>query len=133
MCYLLTKFRIVAITYLHHTHPSVPHYAGQNWTFMKGALGTVDRSLGFVGRHFFHEIIDYHVIHHMFPKIPFYRAEEATMAIRPLLGPSYRDDKKESFIFSLFRTFQRCKYVSDGGVSPGESESGIFHRHKHGM
>ena len=66
---------------------------------MKGVLGTVDRSIGFIGRHFFHEIIDYHVIHHLFPKIPFYKAEEATMAIKPLLGPSYREEKKENFIF----------------------------------
>lgn len=98
---------------------------------MKGVLGTVDRSIGFIGRHFFHEIIDYHVIHHLFPKIPFYKAEEATMAIKPLLGPSYWEEKKENFIFSLFKTFQRCKYVSDGGGSPSEDGLGIFHWHEH--
>ena len=68
----------VAITYLHHTHPTVAHYASATWSFKKGALGTVDRSFGPIGRHFFHDIIDHHVIHHLFPKIPFYRAEEAT-------------------------------------------------------
>ncbi|KAJ5775721.1 fatty acid desaturase [Penicillium nucicola] len=131
--YLWVNSWIVAITYLHHTHPSIPHYAGQNWTFLKGALGTVDRSFGFIGRHFFHEIIDYHVIHHMFPKIPFYKAEEATIAIRPLLGPSYQENKKESFVLSLFKTFQKCKYVSDGAVSPDEKGSGVFYWHKHKM
>ncbi|KAJ6071176.1 fatty acid desaturase [Penicillium canescens] len=113
MPYLWVNSWIVGITYLHHTHPSVPHYADRNWTYMKGALCTVDRSLGFIGRHFFHEIVDYHVIHHLFPSIPFYRAEEASIAIRPLLGLRYREDKKASFLFSLFQTFRTCKYVSD--------------------
>jgi fatty acid desaturase len=53
----------VAITYLHHTHPDVPHFEADSWTFVKGALATVDRDGGFVGRHLFHHIIDDHVIH----------------------------------------------------------------------
>ncbi|KAJ5180975.1 Oleate hydroxylase FAH12 [Penicillium capsulatum] len=103
---------LVAITYLHHTHPDVPHYNEHAWTFVKGALGTVDRRFGFIGRHFFHEIIDYHVIHHLFPKIPFYHAEEATNAIVPLLGEQYRIEEG-SFLKSLADTFRTCKVVND--------------------
>ncbi|KAJ5918839.1 Oleate hydroxylase FAH12 [Penicillium verhagenii] len=103
---------LVAITYLHHTHPTVPHYDENNWTFVKGALGTVDRRFGFIGRHFFHEIIDYHVIHHLFPKIPFYHAEEATDAIVPYLGDQYRLEEG-LFLKDLVNTFTTCKTKYD--------------------
>jgi len=58
---------IVAITYLHHTHPDAAHYEADTWTYAKGALSTVDREFGFIGRHIFHGIIEYHVVHHIFP------------------------------------------------------------------
>jgi len=59
--------RSVAITYLHHTHPDAAHYDEHNWTYQKGAMSTVDREFGFIGRHIFHGIIEYHVVHHIFP------------------------------------------------------------------
>ena len=60
-------FHAVAITYLHHTHMEVPHYDPKTWTFVKGALATVDRDFGFIGRHMWHGIVDTHVVHHIFP------------------------------------------------------------------
>jgi fatty acid desaturase len=62
-----TNSKTVAITYLHHTHPEASHYEAENWTYAKGALSTVDREFGFIGRHIFHGIIEYHVVHHIFP------------------------------------------------------------------
>ncbi|KAK4239597.1 bifunctional D12/D15 fatty acid desaturase [Achaetomium macrosporum] len=109
---------LIAITYLHHTHPEVHHFEADSWTFVKGALATVDRDFGFVGRHLFHGIIDTHVVHHLFPRIPFYKAEEATEAIKPLLGDLYhRDDR--AFIGQLWSTFTRCKYVEKDPAAPG--------------
>ena len=64
--YLWVNHWIVAITYLHHTHPQVPKYEPEAWTFLKGATATVDRNLGFAGKHLMHNIADYHVIHHLF-------------------------------------------------------------------
>jgi len=58
---------IVMITYLHHTHTSLPKYAPESWTYLRGALATVDRDPGFVLRHMTHHIIDLHVVHHLFP------------------------------------------------------------------
>ncbi|KAG2412923.1 hypothetical protein HFD88_010481 [Aspergillus terreus] len=106
---------LIAITYLQHTHPAVPHYTAETWTYTKGALATIDRTTGFIGRHFFHEIIDYHVVHHLFSRIPFYKAERATKAIQPLLGENYHEQKDESFLYSLMMTFRKCIYVSDKG------------------
>ncbi|KAI0429812.1 hypothetical protein F5Y09DRAFT_342250 [Xylaria sp. FL1042] len=58
---------IVMITYLHHTHTSLPKYTPESWTYLRGALATVDRDPGFILRHMTHHIIDLHVVHHLFP------------------------------------------------------------------
>lgn len=42
---------IVMITYLHHTHTALPKYTPESWTYLRGALATVDRDPGFVMRH----------------------------------------------------------------------------------
>ncbi|EAW08796.1 oleate delta-12 desaturase [Aspergillus clavatus NRRL 1] len=118
--YLWVHHWLIAITYLQHTHPALPHYTAETWTYTKGALATVDRTMGFIGRHFFHEIIDYHVVHHLFSRIPFYEAERATRAIQPLLGAQYNEDKQESFLGSLVSTFRSCVYVAP-------SEPGVLH------
>jgi fatty acid desaturase len=64
--YLWCNHWIVAITFLHHTHPKLPRYDAEAWTFLRGALATVDRNLGWSGKHLLHNIADYHVIHHLF-------------------------------------------------------------------
>ncbi|KAL4921483.1 fatty acid desaturase-domain-containing protein [Aspergillus aurantiobrunneus] len=111
--YLWVHHWLVAITYLHHTHPSIPHYTDATWTFTRGALSTVDRDFGFIGRHFFHHIIDHHVVHHLFSRIPFYHAEEATQAIIPVLGDRYHREET-GFLKSLVRTYAACRFVGEG-------------------
>ena len=67
--YMWLNHWIVAITYLHHTHPDLPKFEPASWNFIKGATATIDRSFGpfgFVSRFFWHDIIDYHVCHHLF-------------------------------------------------------------------
>ncbi|KAF2760505.1 oleate delta-12 desaturase [Pseudovirgaria hyperparasitica] len=117
--YLWMNHWIVAITYLHHTHPEAPRYEQESWTFQKGVLATVDRDFGFIGRHLFHGIIEYHVIHHMFPRIPFYHAQEATEAISPYLGKAYIR-QKSSFIGDLWTTYSTCTYVAEREKASGE-------------
>ncbi|KAL5343565.1 fatty acid desaturase-domain-containing protein [Aspergillus crustosus] len=119
--YLWVHHWLVAITYLHHTHRDVPHYTNDTWTFTKGALATVDRDFGFIGRHFFHHIIDHHVVHHLFSRIPFYHAEEATDAIIPVLGKNYHREEA-GFMRSLVQTYAACQYVGEG-----ERGSGVLH------
>ncbi|KAK3313704.1 fatty acid desaturase [Apodospora peruviana] len=116
--YMWVHHWLVAITYLHHNHPDVHHFDAEGWTFVKGALATVDRDFGFIGKHLFHGIIDTHVVHHLFPRIPFYKAERATEAIKPLLGPLYhREDR--SFIGQLWSTWTTCKAVEADPQVPG--------------
>ncbi|TKX23064.1 fatty acid desaturase-like protein 1 [Elsinoe australis] len=113
--YLWVHNWLVAITYLHHTDPSVPYYDDQSWSFTKGALSTVDRDFGFIGRHFMHDIIDHHVVHHLFTKIPFYNAQRATEAIRPVLGERYKSRKDVNFVGDLVQTFGKCEFVRRDG------------------
>ena len=63
--YLWVNHWIAAITYL-HTYPEVRKYEPETWTLLKGATATIDRNLGFGGKHLMHNIADFHVIQHIF-------------------------------------------------------------------
>ncbi len=57
----------------------IPHFRAKEYTWLRGALCTVDRSFGPLLNWAFHHIHDTHVCHHLFSKMPFYHAEEATV------------------------------------------------------
>ncbi|ROT37134.1 hypothetical protein SODALDRAFT_340537 [Sodiomyces alkalinus F11] len=116
--YLWVHHWLVAITYLHHTHPDLPHYTEEGWSYVKGALSTVDRDFGFIGKHIFHGIIEKHVVHHLFTRIPFYHADEATEAIKPILGDRYTLDNR-SFLGQLWQAFTTLRYVEHDPAHPG--------------
>lgn len=73
---------LVLITFLQHTDPSLPHYRAPEFTFPRGALSTLDRTLlgdlgavmGWIGGHATHGISETHVVHHVSSKIPHYNA-----------------------------------------------------------
>ncbi|CAG7890455.1 unnamed protein product [Brassica rapa] len=81
---LIVNCFLVLITYLQHTHPSLPHYDSSEWDWLRGALATVDRDYGILNK-VFHNITDTHVAHHLFSTMPHYNAMEATKAIKPIL------------------------------------------------
>lgn len=66
--YLIVNFWLVVITLLQHTHPGLPHFNDNEWNWLRGALGTVDRSCGILDT-VFHHISDTHVVHHLFSKV----------------------------------------------------------------
>ncbi|KZT32609.1 hypothetical protein SISSUDRAFT_526767 [Sistotremastrum suecicum HHB10207 ss-3] len=106
---------VVLITYLHHTAPNVPYYRGNTWNFQRGALSTVDRNpLGRAGRFFFLDSAHYHVVHHLFPQIPFYHLEEATKHLKALIGDYYLYSDEPVFQ-ALWRSFTECQFVEDDG------------------
>jgi omega-6 fatty acid desaturase / acyl-lipid omega-6 desaturase (Delta-12 desaturase) len=79
-----------------------------------GALCTVDRSFGPILDHTFHHISDTHVCHHLFSKMPFYHAQEATECIRKVLGPYYMKDETP-LIRALYRSYSACQFIEDDG------------------
>lgn len=65
--YIHLNHWVIAITCPQHTHPSLPKYDSDNWTWLRGALGTVDLDFGWKGRWAFHHVASAHVEHHVFP------------------------------------------------------------------
>ena len=126
--YLYCNNWIVAITYLHHTHPQLPKFEEEAWTFLKGATATVDRHFTFVGPHIFHNIVDYHVIHHLFPRIPHYHLEEATKAIIPLLGDAYHEDKQRPWLTGLWESFTQCQWVEPDHPNAKPADRALWYK-----
>ncbi|KAL6753156.1 microsomal delta-12 fatty acid desaturase [Haematococcus lacustris] len=115
--YLVVNHWLVMITFLQHTHPSLPHYDDKEWDWLRGALATVDRSYGVLD-HVFHHIADTHVCHHLFSYMPHYHAQEATEAMKKVLGPYYAQDKRNVFQ-ALWQDLAACPFVTVD--APGEA------------
>lgn len=112
--YTITNYHLVLITYLQHTDVFMPHFRKAEWTWLRGALCTVDRSFGPLLDHTFHHITDTHVCHHLFSKMPFYHAQEATEVIRKVLGPYYLKDETP-IARALWRSYNCCQMIEDEG------------------
>jgi omega-6 fatty acid desaturase (delta-12 desaturase) len=106
---LIVNSFLVLITFLQHTHPSLPHYEDAEWDWLRGALSTVDRNYGILNS-VFHHIVDTHVAHHIFSTMPHYHAQEATEALKPILGRYYQFDSTP-WPLALYRDFKQCAYV----------------------
>ncbi|KAF9453348.1 delta-12 fatty acid desaturase [Macrolepiota fuliginosa MF-IS2] len=113
--YILANHWIVMLTYLHHSDPTIPHYRSKEWTFLRGALATVDRPLlGWVGRYFLHNVSHDHIAHHTNSSIPFYNLPQVTQIIKSVLGDDYNYDSTNTFR-ALYRTFTQCCFIEDQG------------------
>ncbi|TAQ86542.1 hypothetical protein B7494_g5128 [Chlorociboria aeruginascens] len=134
--YLWVNHWLVAITYLQHTHPSLPHYSGESWNYVRGAAATVDREFGFVGRNLLHGIIETHVLHHYVSTIPFYHADEATEAIKPIMGRHYRADVEGGalgFLKSIWKSARWCQWVEPSEGAVGEGKGVLFFRNRNNL
>jgi omega-6 fatty acid desaturase (delta-12 desaturase) len=78
------------------------------------ALCTVDRSFGPVLDYTFHHISDTHVCHHLFSSMPFYHAQEATAAIKSVIGKYHMKDDTP-IAKALWRSFLACQFIEDDG------------------
>ncbi|KAJ0987667.1 hypothetical protein J5N97_006023 [Dioscorea zingiberensis] len=108
------------VTYLHHHgyHEKLPWYRGEEWSYLRGALTTLDRDYGWMNN--IHHDIGTHVIHHIFPQIPHYNLIEATKAAKPVLGKYYREPEKSGpfpvhLIAIMLRSLRIDHFVSDVG------------------
>lgn len=120
---LFVNMWLVLITDLQHTDPAIPHYRGSKWTWLKGALCTVDRDYGFFN-YVFHHIGDTHVAHHIFHEMPFYHAVEATAALKRFFKEKnceefYVKDNVSPGLLGILqatlKTTRYCRYVDDSG------------------
>lgn len=125
---LIVNGFLVLITYLQHTHPSLPHYDSKEWDWLRGALATVDRDYGVLNK-VFHHITDTHVTHHLFSMMPHYHAMEATRAIRPILGQYYRFDPTP-FYKAIWREARECVYVEPDHDDAAGNKGVFWYRNK---
>jgi omega-6 fatty acid desaturase (delta-12 desaturase) len=106
----------------------MPHYNPDIWTFIRGAASTIDRDFGFVGRYFWHNANETHVLHHHIGTIPHYHAVRAAEAIKPVMGIHYRSNKEG--ILNIMNTFKRtisaCQWVESSAGSAGEGKGVLF-------
>lgn len=123
--YLLANHWIIMLTYLHHSDPTIPHYRNKQWTWLRGALATVDRPLlGWAGRFFLHNVSHDHIAHHLFSNIPFYNQPQVTEIIKGVLKDDYNFDSTNTFR-ALWRTFTECCFIEDEGDI-------VFYKNKNG-
>ncbi len=133
--YLWVNHWLVAITYLQHTDPTLPHYTGASWNYVRGAAATIDREFGFIGRTLLHGIIETHVLHHYVSTIPFYNADEASEAIKPVMGKHYRANVEGGslgFLKSLWDSARWCQWVEPSEGAVGEGKGVLFFRNRYG-
>jgi omega-6 fatty acid desaturase (delta-12 desaturase) len=115
--YFVTNAWLVLYTWLQHSDPSVPHYGEGEWTWVKGALSTIDRPYG-IFDFFHHRIGSTHVAHHLFHEMPHYNAREATQAIKAFLEPKglYNYDPTPWWK-AMWKIAKTCHYVQgDTGI-----------------
>ena len=111
--YFFVNAWLVLYTWLQHNDPSVPHYGEGEWTWVRGALSTIDRPYG-IFDFFHHRIGSTHVAHHLFHEMPHYNALEATHAIKAFLEPKglYNYDPTPWYK-AMWRIAKTCHYVQD--------------------
>lgn len=108
--YLVVNFWVVAVNWMHHTHPELPHYGKEDFTWVKGAFGTVDRDWGWLLDVLFHRVTSTHTVHHFCDQIPHYHAPRATDALRSAYPDlCVRDDTP--FWQALLKTARSCIVV----------------------
>jgi fatty acid desaturase len=107
--YLWVNAWLVLYTWLQHTHLDIPHYDDDEWNWMRGALGTVDRPYG-IFDFFHHKIGSTHVVHHLFSELPWYHADEATIHVRRKLGRLHNYDSRPWYQ-AMFQTARDCHFV----------------------
>jgi omega-6 fatty acid desaturase (delta-12 desaturase) len=107
---LVTNAWLVGYTWLQHTDVDVPHFAGADWSQVKGALSTIDRPYGAVIDLLHHRIGSTHVAHHVSHEIPHYHAAEATAAISRAYPELYLYDPTPVWK-ALWRVGSKCTAV----------------------
>ena len=110
--YLVVNAWLVMYTWLHHTSTAVPHYGEDEWTWMKGALTTVDRPYPWIIDELHHHIGSTHVCHHLFHELPHYNAVRATELIKEVLEDKYVYDPTPVHK-ALWEVSRDCQFVDD--------------------
>lgn len=116
--YLVINAWLVGYTWLQHTDTRIPHFATAEWTWVKGALQTVDRPYGPLLNLLHHGIGSTHVCHHVNPRIPHYNAWRGTALLSRQYPELVRFDPTPIHR-ALWRIASGCAVVSQEGSGAG--------------
>ena len=111
--YVVTNCWLVMYTYMQHTHTELAHF-GQNsdYTWIKGALSTIDRRYNVMTNFLHHNIGSTHILHHINYRIPFYKAKHVNEKIKKyLIEENLYNYDDTPVLFAYFNTLKACKYV----------------------
>ena len=131
--YMWVNFWLVLYTWLQHTSPDVPHYGDDEWTWVRGALCTIDRPYAELGGFFdwmHHHIGSTHVCHPLFSNLPCYHAVEATKHLKAYLKPLnlYNYDH-DSLWVSMIKAARTCHYIEEPvGVQYPKPITNLFNK-----
>ena len=116
--YLVCNGWLVTYTWLHHTSADTPHYEDEEWSYVRGAFCSIDRPYGRFLDLAHHHIGSTHAAHHLFARIPHYRAVAATEALRVTYPELYRFDPTPVPV-ALWQVAKECV-----AVTPDENAEG---------
>jgi len=105
---------LTAVTWMQHTDVNVPHLDESLWTWMLGALQTVDRPYHWILDILHHRIGTTHMMHHLVSTIPHYHAQEATVALRTAFPHLFQVDPTP-ITEALWRLASQCVVSYDHG------------------
>lgn len=116
--YMWNTFWLVYITYLQHSDVRLPHYNAAEWTFVRGALCTVDRDFGFAINWWIHHINDSHIVHHLYSTMPFYNAIEVTRKhLTKTVAKEYCLKDNRSLLAMCWESWRNCRVIhTEDGV-----------------
>lgn len=80
-----------------------------------------------------HEIVETHVAHHYFSTMPWYHAEEATEAIKKVMGRHYRANTEGGiwgFLRSMWVSATHCHWVEPNEGAEGVASGVYFYRNR---
>jgi omega-3 fatty acid desaturase (delta-15 desaturase) len=112
-------FWLFMVTYLQHHSEDGKLYTDDTYTFERGAFETVDRNYGKWVNRMSHHMMDGHVIHHLFfTKVPHYRLEAATKALKEGMeeagmGHMYKSIDTPDFTQEIVKQFNENWFFID--------------------
>ena len=121
---MIANFYLCMITFMQHTHPDVPHFNDDEWTWLRGAFSTIDRTMGPLADYKTHYIVPSHVAHHIFSDMPYYGAMEATPYIKAHLGKYYKEAMAEPVLGSQYLGYLRDFYHAMAKAVTVQNEEG---------
>lgn len=107
----------VFVTFMNHNEKDQVEWVGDGeWCKLKAALqGSIDRDYGYFLNKAMKYIGTYHQIHHLFPSIPHYHLEEATLFFRENFPElvKFSDENVIKAFIKNFENFQKKFVIAD--------------------